>query len=336
MEAGNALVELAALGAHATIHACDAADAAALERTLGKIRATRPICGVVHAAGVLEDGAASSLDAARFRVVLAPKLAGAENLDRLTAADPLTLFLLFSSGTTAFGNPGQANYVAANAALEAIARRRRAAGRPALAIGWGPIADTGMLAADAAKSETLNRRLGVAAMTAEEALSALPALLAGRHPAPLLVRLGAEGRLRLPIMAEPMLAALADAAAPADAGDLRARLLAMPRAEAEATLLRLAQEEIGRILRLPPDAVGPDAPVTGLGLDSLGALELRGGLEARLGLQVPIAALSEELTVAALARQVADAALAAKSDDVVISTLMESFEPSAEQIRAAE
>jgi acyl carrier protein len=173
-------------------------------------------------------------------------------------------------------------------------------------------------------------------MTAEEALSALPALLAGRHPAPLLVRLGAEGRLRLPIMAEPMLAALADAAAPADAGDLRARLLAMPRAEAEATLLRLAQEEIGRILRLPPDAVGPDAPVTGLGLDSLGALELRGGLEARLGLQVPIAALSEELTVAALARQVADAALAAKSDDVVISTLMESFEPSAEQIRAAE
>jgi acyl carrier protein len=101
----------------------------------------------------------------------------------------------------------------------------------------------------------------------------------------------------------------------------------MPRTEAEATLLRLAQEEIGRILRLPAEAVAPDAPVTGLGLDSLGALELRGGLEARLGLQVPIAALSETLTVAALARQIAEAALA-PAEDVAISTLMESFEPS--------
>jgi acyl transferase domain-containing protein/acyl carrier protein len=329
-DAGAALAELSALGASATIWACDAADAEALDRTLAKIRAARPIGGVVHAAGVLEDGAAASLDAARFRRVLAPKLLGAENLDRLTAGDPLSLFLLFGSGTTAFGNPGQANYVAANAALEAVARRRRAAGRPALAVGWGPIADTGMLAADDAKSETLNRRLGVAAMTAEEALSALPALLAAPHPAPLLVRLAAgEGRLRLPVMAEPMLAALAEDAAPADAGDLRARLLAMPRAEAEAALLRLAQEEIGRILRLPPEAVAPDAPVTGLGLDSLGALELRGGLEARLGQQVPIAALSETLTVAALARQIAEAALA-PAEDVAISTLMESFEPSLE------
>jgi acyl transferase domain-containing protein/acyl carrier protein len=329
-DAGAALAELSALGAAATIWACDAADAEALDRTLAKIRAARPIGGVVHAAGVLEDGAAASLDAARFRRVLAPKLLGAENLDRLTAEDALSLFLMFGSGTTAFGNPGQANYVAANAALEAVARRRRAAGRPALTVGWGPIADTGMLAADGAKSETLNRRLGVAAMTAEEALSALPELLAAPHPAPLLVRLGVgEGRLRLPVMSEPMLAALAEAAGPADAGDLRARLLAMPRPEAEAMLLRLAQEEIGRILRLPAEAVAPDAPVTGLGLDSLGALELRGGLEARLGLQVPIAALSETLTVAALSRQIAEAALA-PAEDAVISTLMESFEPSAE------
>jgi acyl transferase domain-containing protein/NADPH:quinone reductase-like Zn-dependent oxidoreductase/NAD(P)-dependent dehydrogenase (short-subunit alcohol dehydrogenase family)/acyl carrier protein len=329
-DAGEALGELSGLGAQATIWACDAADADALDRTLAKIRASRPVGGVVHAAGVLEDGAAASLDAGRFGRVLAPKLLGAENLDRLTAGDPVSLFLMFGSGTTAFGNPGQANYVAANAALEAIARRRRAAGRPALTVGWGPIADTGMLAADAGKSETLNRRLGVAAMTAEEALAALPALLDAPHPAPLLVRLAAgEGRLRLPVMAEPMLAALADAAAPPDAGDLRARLLALPRTEAEAALLRLAQEEIGRILRLPPEAVGADAPVTGLGLDSLGALELRGGLEARLGLQVPIAALSETLTVAALSRQIAEAALA-PAEDVAISTLMESFEPSME------
>jgi acyl transferase domain-containing protein/NADPH:quinone reductase-like Zn-dependent oxidoreductase/acyl carrier protein len=333
----DALRELAALGARAAIHACDATDAEALAATLGKIRAVRPIGGVVHAAAVLDDGAATAMDATRFRRVLAPKLQAAENLDRLTAGDPLTLFLLFSSATTAFGNPGQANYVAANAAVEALARRRRAAGRPALAVAWGPIADVGMLAEDRETAEKLNRRLGVAGMAAEAALSALPALLAAGAAAPLLVRLSTgEGRLALPIMAEPMLAALAGAEAPAAAEDLRARLPGLPRAEAEAVILRLVTEEIARILRLPPDAVPTEAAVTGLGLDSLGALELRGGLEQRLGVQVALAALTEELTVGALARQIAEAALAPAGDEVTISTLMESFEPSVDAAQAAE
>jgi phthiocerol/phenolphthiocerol synthesis type-I polyketide synthase C len=336
-EDGEALRDLAALGAHAAIHACDAADEEALAATLAKIRAGRPIGGVVHAAAVLDDGAATAMDAARFRRVLEPKLRAAGNLDRLTAGDRLTLFLLFSSATTAFGNPGQANYVAANAALEALARRRRAAGRPALAVAWGPIADVGMLADDREKAEKLNRRLGVAGMAAEEALSALPALLACGHAAPLLVRLSSgEGRLALPIMAEPMLGALAGAQAPAGGEDLRTRLPNLPRAEAEALILRLVTEEIARILRLPPDAVPPEAAVTGLGLDSLGALELRGGLEQRLGVQVALAALTEELTVGALARQIAEAALAPAGDEATISTLMESFEPTTGAVQAAE
>jgi acyl transferase domain-containing protein/NADPH:quinone reductase-like Zn-dependent oxidoreductase/acyl carrier protein len=331
-ENNAALRELGELGARAAIHACDAADAEALAATLGKIRAARPIGGVVHAAGVLDDGAAIAMDAARFRRVLAPKLAAAENLDRLTAGDALSLFLLFGSATAAFGNPGQANYVAANAALEALARRRRAAGRPALCVAWGPIADVGMLADDAAKAEMLQRRSGVVAMRAAEALSALPALLAGPHATPLLVRLGEAG-LRLPIMQEPMFGAVAARAAAADAGDLRARLLAMPPADAEAAILRLAQEEIGRILRLPADAVAADAAVAALGLDSLGALELRGALEARLARQVPVAGLSEELTVRALARQIATAVLAPAAEQATISALMESFEPQRAEAR---
>ncbi|MDO9500454.1 SDR family NAD(P)-dependent oxidoreductase, partial [Falsiroseomonas sp.] len=336
-EASAALRELSALGARPALHQCDAADAEALAATLTKIRAARPIGGVVHCAAVLDDGAATAMDAARFRRVLAPKLRAAENLDRLTSGDKLTLFLLFSSATTTFGNPGQANYVAANAALEALARRRRAAGRPALAIGWGPIADVGMLADDREKAEKLNRRLGVTGMTAAESLAMLPALLAASDAAPLLVCLSSgEGRIALPIMAEPMLGALAGVEAPASADDLRARLPSLPRPEAEVLILRLVTEEIARILRLPAEAVAADAAVTGLGLDSLGALELRGGLEQRLGVQVALAALTEELTVGALARQIADAALAPAGDEATISTLMESFEPSAGAIRAAE
>lgn len=335
-EAAAALRELSALGARPALHLCDAADAEALGATLTRIRAARPIGGVVHCAAVLDDGAATAMDTARFRRVLAPKLRAAENLDRLTSGDPLTLYLLFSSATTTFGNPGQANYVAANAALEALARRRRAAGRPALAIGWGPIADVGMLADDREKAEKLNLRLGVTGMTAAESLAALPALLAAADAAPLLVRLSnGEGRIALPIMAEPMLGALAGVEAPASSDDLRARLPTLPRPEAEALILRLVTEEIARILRLPAEAVAADAAVTGLGLDSLGALELRGGLEQRLGMQVALAALTEELTVGGLARQIAEAALAPAGDEATISTLMESFEPSA-GVRAAE
>ena len=237
-----------------------------------------------------DDGAAIAMDAARFRRVLAPKLDAAENLDRLTAGDPLPLFLLFGSATTAFGNPGQANYVAANAALEALARRRRAAGRPALCVAWGPIADAGMLAADGAKAETLHRRLGIAGMTAEEAL--VGAARAARRAACRAAAGAARGeaRLRLPIMAEPMLAAL-DRAGRRDGWRRPARAPRRPAARrgARRAILRLVQEEIGRILRLPAEAVGADAPVAGLGLDSLGALELRGALEARLARQVPIA-----------------------------------------------
>ncbi len=337
-EPATALRDLAALGARAAIHACDATDAEALAATLAKIRAGHPIGGVVHAAAVLDDGAATAMDAARFQRVLAPKLLVAEHLDRLTAEDPLTLFLMFSSATTAFGNPGQSNYVAANAALEAIARRRRAAGRPALAVAWGPITDVGMLAADAGKAARLNQRLGVAAMTAAEALATLPPLLAGGDAAPLVVRLGpAEGRLALPIMREPMLAALAGPASAAPPQeDLRAHLASLPRPEAEALVLRLVTEEIARILRLPPEGVGPDAAVTALGLDSLGAMELRGGLEQRLGIQVALTALSEELTVGALARQIAAAACETPDAEATISTLMEVFEPAAGDIRAAE
>jgi acyl carrier protein len=192
-----------------------------------------------------------------------------------------------------------------------------------------------MLAGDARKAAVLQRRLGAAPMPAAAALDALPALLASPHPVAILARLG-EARLALPIMGEPMLAGLARQERPAESGDLRARLATLPREEAEAVLLGLVQEEIGRILRLPAESVGPDAAVAGLGLDSLGALELRGALEARLARPVPVAGLSEELTVAALTRQIAAAVLApAGAEEATVAVLMESFEPT-QAIRAAE
>jgi acyl carrier protein len=268
------------------------------------------------------------MDAARFAAVLAPKVQAAEALDRLTAEDPLHLFLLFSSATTAFGNPGQANYVAANAALEAIARRRHAEGRPALAVGWGPIADAGVLTRDAAMADTLARRTGVAPMPAQAALATLPKLIAAGQPVAYVADI-AWGTLSaaLPVLAEPAFAAVR-AAQPkrAEGADLRAELRALPAEEARARLLALAREEIARILRLPPEAVAPDAPVARLGLDSLGGLELRMALERRLGVQVPLAAVTEDLTVARLVQRLAAVVLEDAAEEA-ISSLMHAHEP---------
>ncbi|UFN51372.1 SDR family NAD(P)-dependent oxidoreductase [Roseomonas sp. OT10] len=331
-EAAAALRALAALGARATAHACDAADAEALGAVLTALRAEGPIGGVVHAAAVFDDGGVATLDASRFARVLAPKLLAAEHLDRLTRADQPALFLLFSSATTPLGNPGQGNYVAANAALEALARRRRAGGLPALAVGWGPIADAGVLARETGVAETLSRRLGVEPMAAGEALDALPALLGSGAPVAYLARLG-WGRLgaALPVLREPAFATVREAAGTAgDVDDMRAHLLELPPEEGKALLLRIAAEELARILRLPADAIPADAPVARLGLDSLGGLELRGALEQRLGLSVPLAAVTEDLTLAGLAARVVEGLHGERGEEAQVAVLLQHFEPTRE------
>ena len=320
---------LAALGAKARLIACDVTDAAALDAALRRLRAEGPpIRGVIHAAAVFEDAPAIAHDAAHFARVLAPKLDAALLLDRLTREDPLQMFVLFASATTPFGNPGQAAYVAANAGLEALARRRQAEGLPALAIGWGPIADAGVLAAGGEAALTLARRLGVESMSAQHALGALPALIATGLPVVHLARLVRDGGgIDLPVFAEPAFAHLARASSAGTApADLRATLRALPRGEARAALIRLAQEEIARILRLPADAVPADAPLPSLGLDSLGGMELRMGLERRLGVQVPLAAVTEDLTIATLATRIAGA-IGEESESALVEGMMAAYEP---------
>ena len=126
---------------------------------------------------VLDDGLIAGLDPARTRAVLAPKVDGAANLDRATRRASLDYFLVFSSATTMVGNPGQAAYVAANGYLQGLMRRRLAEGLPGLAIGWGAIADAGVLARERDVAAKLERISGIVAMPAQEALSCLDTLL---------------------------------------------------------------------------------------------------------------------------------------------------------------
>ena len=291
----------------ATAFACDVADEAALAAVLDQIRAGMPPRGgVVHAAVAMDDALLPDLTRERFGRALRPKLGGADLLDRLTRQDPVELFVLYSSVTTPMGNPGQANYVAANAAMEAVAYRRAAAGLPALAVQWGPVGDTGYLARQAGVGALLAKRLGSAHLTAAEALAALPMLLQAGLPVMGFadIRWGSLGG-SLPWLRSPMFEEVqGGAGSPAAEVDLRELLATCAPEEAREKVVALLTEEVARITKLAASRIEPGRPLVELGMDSLMAVELRLAVEQRFGLSLPVLALSEGATLQALAGRV--------------------------------
>uniref|UniRef100_UPI0012F94B70 type I polyketide synthase n=1 Tax=Microtetraspora niveoalba TaxID=46175 RepID=UPI0012F94B70 len=190
------VTELENMGARVTVAACDASDRAALAAVLAAIPASHPLTGVVHTAGLIDDGVFGAMTRARLDDVLRPKVDAAINLHALTEHMDLSMFVLYSSAAATFGTGGQANYAAANAFMDALAAHRRARGLPAQSLGWGlwekASGLTGhLLGADAGRR---GDRLGIA-LTTEQGLalfdraSAMPAA----HLLPVPLDLAAAG-----------------------------------------------------------------------------------------------------------------------------------------------
>jgi myxalamid-type polyketide synthase MxaB len=145
-EAWEAMEEMRAAGASVREVRADVASPADTARLIEACQAEAPLRGVVHAAGVLDDGVVDRQTAERFSRVLAPKVYGAWNLHHQTRELPLDFFVLFSSMASVLGSPGQSSYAVANAFLDALAHHRRARGLPGLSINWGPWSEAGMAA----------------------------------------------------------------------------------------------------------------------------------------------------------------------------------------------
>ncbi|WP_328930061.1 SDR family NAD(P)-dependent oxidoreductase [Streptomyces sp. NBC_00190] len=150
-DARKTLARLTAAGASVHVLQADVTEAAEVRAVLNRFGRELPgLRGVIHAAGVLDDGTLLHQDWDRFAGVLAPKVLGAHHLDVLTRELPLDFFVLFSSFVAVLGSPGQGGYAAANAALDSLAHRRRSLGLPALSVNWGPWDGVGMTAGSAA------------------------------------------------------------------------------------------------------------------------------------------------------------------------------------------
>jgi NADPH:quinone reductase-like Zn-dependent oxidoreductase/pimeloyl-ACP methyl ester carboxylesterase/NAD(P)-dependent dehydrogenase (short-subunit alcohol dehydrogenase family)/acyl carrier protein len=305
-EAQRKLEEMRQMGATVATAQADMSDAARVAELIAAIPPELPLKGVIHAAGLLDDGLLVNQSPERFARVMAPKVDGAWNLHRLTESLPLDFFVLFSSASSLLGLAGQANYAAANSFLDALAHHRKAVGLPALAINWGVWAEVG----SAAQFVPQLKRMGLEAIQPRQGPEILDALLSEAEP-----QIGV-----IPInwnrfdTRRVFVSGFRQAAAPATQQDTGELLLPALRdkstAEKKALLASHIQGQVARILRYgSPAAVPMRQGFRELGLDSLTSMELRNRLQSALECQLPAAVIFNHPNVDALATYLVDAVL---------------------------
>jgi acyl transferase domain-containing protein/short-subunit dehydrogenase involved in D-alanine esterification of teichoic acids len=310
-EHADGAAELTALGADVSFAACDVTDREALAAVIARIPAGRPLRAVVHAAGTLDDGVLTALTPARLDSALGPKVDAALTLHELTRDHDLAAFVLFSSVTGTLGSPGQAGYTAANAALDALAERRRAAGLPATSLAWGLWARPSGMTAHLTEADVARMaRGGVAPLPEEAALALFDAALGASEAVLVAARLDLAA-LRAQARAgrqAPLFRELVRGPVAADRAtglSWSARLAAASAADQELLALELVRIQAATVLGLDSaGAVAPATAFTGLGIDSLMSVELRGRLNAATGLKLPVTVLFDRPTPAALAAHI--------------------------------
>ena len=305
-EAKRAVDELKQLGAKVLVIQADIADQQQVAQLFEKIkRESDPLRGIFHAAAVLDDGMILHLTPERFRRVMSPKVAGAYNLHRASAKLPLDHFVMFSSVAALIGTPGQANYVAANCFLDALAHHRRAAGLPAVSVNWGALSEVGILARNTQIAEHLSAH-GVHAIAPAQATAMLGRLLQ-RQIAQIgfmcidwQKALGVESSLSSsPRFSEVVVASHQQKAGAGET--LRALILSAPAAERVGLIAMQVGETVASLLRTSLAKLDSKRPLKEMGLDSLMAFELLNRLEGQFGISLSTSVISSSSSVDSLA-----------------------------------
>ncbi|WP_308130159.1 SDR family NAD(P)-dependent oxidoreductase [Kitasatospora aureofaciens] len=301
--------ELAGAGTSVQVVACDVADREQLADVLNGV----PLTGVVHTAGVLDDGVIGSLTSDRVEQVMRPKADAAWHLHELTRHLDLDTFILFSSVAGVWGTPGQANYAAGNTFLDALAAHRRHRGLPAVSLAWGPW-EQGMAGDITDADRRRMARQGLKPLPASEGLALLDA--AAHATDPLLV----TARLDLPALRRPgsVVPALVTGLVrpgrrtvgrpgPEAGKNLLNQLAALPPEQFEGAVLNLVLTQAALVLNRPgAESIEAARYFRQLGFDSLTALEFRNRISGALGLRLPAAVVFDYPTPAELARYLRD------------------------------
>lgn len=288
--------------------ACDIADRAQTAAFLDTVAETLPpLRGIMHTAAVLDDRPISEMDRDSLARVMAAKATGAWNLHQLTEDEPLDFFVLFSSISALVGNSRQANYVAANAFLDALAWHRHLRHLPALSLNWGAISDAGIVTRNDRLEQHL-KSIGLTAFPVQEALAGLERAMA-RDVVQLCLSRPADWSQwahyeTLGATSPRFLKLIYEATGNKDESALVRLVNQLEQIDAEhrqEMLAMLIAEVVAAELKLPAESVAVDRPMTALGVDSLMALEIQMVMEMTLGLKVSTLELIGDNTILALA-----------------------------------
>jgi acyl transferase domain-containing protein/NADPH:quinone reductase-like Zn-dependent oxidoreductase/acyl carrier protein len=301
----QAVARLEESGATVVIRHTDMSSDAQVGALLNEIRATMPpLRGIVHAAGILDDAVVAHLSLEKFDTVMAGKVGGALALDARLRPDDLDFLVYYSSVAGVLGNPGQANYAAANTMLDALAHAQRSRGIPAISIEWGSWGEVGLAAAIENRGARMALQ-GLKPLTREEGAALLMKILAESPVKVAAMHLDADQWCAAyPAAAQSRLfAKLArrQAAPAGEAGDFAAGLALLSEEERSVAMMAWLRKQVAMVLRLDLERVPVDKPLRSLGLDSLMALELRNRLERILHQKLSATLVWNYPTVSALA-----------------------------------
>ncbi|VFM96818.1 MAG: Phosphopantetheine attachment site, partial [Candidatus Kentron sp. G] len=304
-EAQAILRELEAAGTQVSVASADVSDYGRMADLFEELEGQMPLRGIIHAAGLLDDGVLEQQDMDRFRRVLAPKLAGSWNLHTLTRDRPLDFFVCFSSAASLLGNAGQGNYAAANAFMDALVYYRRALGLPGLSLNWGAWARIGLAAEMDRQQQDRLAAMGMGSIEPEEGISILGRLMGQPEAIQVGVVPTNWPRFFTQFPEVPaFLSELAQGAPPAiESVPIRQRLARATEEEYEGILMDFVQKRIAHVLGTSPSRLDVQQPLNTMGLDSLMVIELKNRFRSELDIDTPMARFLTDISALDLARQ---------------------------------
>ncbi len=306
--AQNAIEQLEAAGASVSVLLGDISTQESVMNILEEISTSLPpLKGVIHAAGVLDDGVLQKMSWEKFMNVMSPKVSGTWYLHELTQNLPLDFFVCFSSMASMLGNFGQGNYAAANGFMDAIAHYRQGQGLPGLSINWGAWATAGMAARLAREHQNRMHSSGVVAIKPELGMQALGSLLSGSQSQVGVFPVNWQEFFRqMPGLAKlPFLEAFTTKSGEPDRNSqiLEQLDLASDR-EQETVLTAYLQTKIAHIMGMTVSQIELQKSLTMMGLDSLMAVELRNQVQTELLVDIPATRFMEGITIELLATEI--------------------------------